>query len=148
VEAESDVELDEESRVMMFRGVRELLFNVVKHGRVANATVQVRRLADGRAQVVVSDRGVGFDPETLRAWDGGTSHSFGLLSLRERLEHLGGRVEVESAPGHGASFTIVGPPPGPGSPGAQTDRTAARRTTATRKRTGVRPGRPVRGRKR
>jgi signal transduction histidine kinase len=88
--------------------VRELLFNVVKHAHVTSARVDAGRTADGRVRIVVRDEGVGFDPTTLRAWDG-TLGTFGLFSLREHLELLGGGLDVESAPGCGASFTVLGP---------------------------------------
>jgi len=110
VDAEEDVDVDEEIRVTLFRSVRELLFNVVKHARVARARVQVRRQADGCVRILVSDDGVGFDPEAVRAQEG-TGGSFGLFRLRERLELLGGQFEVDSAPGRGASFTILAPLP-------------------------------------
>ena len=148
VDTEADVELGEELRVTMFRGVRELLFNVVKHANVGNAGVQLRRAADGSTRVVVRDEGVGFNPETLRAWDGGPSHGFGLFSLRERLELLGGRLDVDSAPGQGASFTIIGPPPRPERPGTPAIPPAAPLKAAIRKQTGGRHGRPARRRKR
>jgi nitrate/nitrite-specific signal transduction histidine kinase len=127
--------------------VRELLFNVVKHANVANAGVQLRRAADGSTWVVVSDEGVGFDPEVLRAWDG-TDARFGLFSLRERLELLGGRLDVDSAPGQGASFTIVGPPPSLQRPGTPSTPPAAAPKAATRTQTGGRHGSPARRRKR
>jgi signal transduction histidine kinase len=102
--------MDEETRVVLFRSVRELLVNVVKHAKVATARVQLDTTIDGRARIVVSDTGAGFNPEALRAWDG-TSGGFGLFSVRERLEALGGRLDIDSAPSRGARFTIVGPPP-------------------------------------
>ncbi len=108
VEADEDVRLDAELRVMLFRAVRELLFNVIKHARTTSARVSLTQTADGRARIVVSDQGVGFDPETLRSWDG-TRGSFGLFSLRERLDVLGGHFEVASSPGQGATITILGP---------------------------------------
>ena len=128
---------------MLFRSVRELLFNVVKHAKVANARVELSLTADGRVRLTVSDEGVGFDPETLRAWDG-TDQGFGLFSLRERLELLGGRLDVESAPGRGASFTIIAPPPRPAEPGTPSASLVAPLESAVRKRTGVRHGRPAR----
>jgi len=110
VEAEEDVDVDEEIRVALFRSVRELLFNVVKHAGVTSARVRLGREADGRVRILVSDDGVGFDPEAVRAREG-TGGSFGLFSLRERLELLGGQLEVDSALGRGASFTILAPLP-------------------------------------
>jgi signal transduction histidine kinase len=141
VEAEEDVDVEEEVRVTLFRSVRELLFNVVKHARVTSARVRLERGADGGVRIVVSDDGVGFDPEAVRAREG-TGGSFGLFSLRERLEQLGGRLEVESAPGGGASFTIVAPlvePVLPEAPAPAVVSTAPRAVTV---------GRPARARHR
>ena len=110
VVADEDMDVEEDIRVTLFRSVRELLFNVVKHAHVTSARVDVSRTVDGRVRIVVHDKGVGFDPEILRTWDGGHGN-FGLFSLREHLEPLGGQLDVESAPGCGASFTILGPVP-------------------------------------
>ena len=110
VDAEEGADLDEEVRVTLFRSVRELLFNVVKHAKVTSARVRLSQSDGSRVRIVVSDDGVGFDPEAVRAREG-TAGSFGLFSLRERLESLGGQFEVDSAPGCGASFTIIAPPP-------------------------------------
>ncbi len=98
----------EELRGVLFQAVRELLFNVVKHGRVQKARVRVSRLPDNQIKIVVSDRGAGFDPARLRAKQG-MRGGFGLFSLRERLELLGGRLDVESAPGKGSRFILVAP---------------------------------------
>ena len=110
VEADENVDVEEEIRVVLFRSVRELLFNVVKHARVTSARVQLEREADGRVRIQVSDDGVGFDPEAVRAREG-TGGGFGLFSVRERLELLGGQFEVDSAPGRGASVTMLAPLP-------------------------------------
>ena len=91
---------------MLFVAVRELLFNVVKHGQVQQAWVRVSRLPENQLKIVVSDQGAGFDPARLRACEG-TRSGFGLFSLRERLESLGGQMEVESAPGKGSRFTLL-----------------------------------------
>ena len=146
VDAAQALDVDDELRGILFRAVRELLFNVVKHAKVASARVQMSRTLDGRARIVVSDAGVGFDPEILRAWDG-ASGSFGLFTLRERLALLGGRFEVESAPGRGASFTITGPAPGPAQPRAPETPPAAPLTVEVRRHTGVRRGPTARGKK-
>jgi signal transduction histidine kinase len=97
--------------VTLFRAVRELLFNVVKHAQVRDARVQLGHDADSRIRIVVSDDGAGFEPDVVRAREG-TAGSFGLFSVRERLESLGGQLEVDSAPGRGASIILLGPPPG------------------------------------
>ena len=147
VDADQDPEVEDDVRTILFRSARELLFNVVKHAKVASARVQMNRTLDGRARIVVSDAGVGFDPEILRARDG-TDGSFGLFSVRERLALLGGRFEVESAPGRGASFTIIGPLPGSAQRKAPETPPAAPPTIAVRRHTGVRRGPTARGKKR
>ena len=138
VEIGAEVEPDDETRVTLFRAARELLYNVVKHARVTRASIQLNRTVDGRARIVVSDEGAGFDPEVLRAWDG-SEEGFGLFSLRERLDSLGGQFEVQSAPGRGTSITISGPPRGSVTPG--TPPPAAPLKKAARTRAGERPRR-------
>ena len=147
VEAEDDVDVEEELRVTLFRSVRELLFNVVKHAGVTGARVQMERGADGRVRILVSDDGVGFDPEAVRAREG-TGSGFGLFSLRERLELLGGQFEVDSAPGRGASFTMLAPLPQRAGPEAPAPAAASTATLAiaVRRHTGARR-RPARRKK-
>jgi PAS domain S-box-containing protein len=93
--------------VLLFQATRELLFNVVKHAGVKSARVQVARFGD-QVQITVIDEGSGFDTAQLRA-EGGSSDGFGLFSIRERLELLGGRMEIDSAPGRGSRFTLLAP---------------------------------------
>ena len=92
---------DEGIRVLLFQAVRELLDNIVQHAGVEHAWVEMKRLNDEQVQIVVRDEGVGFDPGNL-----GTS-VFGLFGIRERLELLGGKLEVESSPGKGTSVSMV-----------------------------------------
>jgi signal transduction histidine kinase/ActR/RegA family two-component response regulator len=107
----------EDVRVLLYEAVRELLFNVVKHARVKSASVTLRRGPGDQAQIVVTDTGVGFDPATATSAGAGGG-GFGLFSIRERLDLVGGRLEIESAPGKGSRFTLtvpLGTPPGAGS---------------------------------
>ena len=89
--------LDNEARVLLFRAVRELLFNVLKHAQASCTTVCMRRVGE-HLQIIVEDNGVGFAPDKLRAGSG-KIEGFGLFSIRERLNYFGGRMEIESAPG-------------------------------------------------
>jgi signal transduction histidine kinase len=94
--------LDNEARVLLFRAVRELLFNVLKHSQANSARVFIRRAGE-HMEVVVEDNGVGFAPGS----PGGSSgkiEGFGLFSIRERLNYFGGRMEIESIRGE---FTRV-----------------------------------------
>jgi PAS domain S-box-containing protein len=110
VNVETDTAAEPQSleiRVLLFQAVRELLFNVVKHAAVNQAGVQLR--CEGEwLKVVVSDEGVGFEP-SLSATDDSKGTGFGLLSIRERLELMGGRLEIESTLGHGTRMTLVAP---------------------------------------
>ena len=104
-------------RVLLYEAVRELLFNVVKHAGVKSASVTLRRGQNGQVLIVVADSGVGFDPATVTPVGVGGG-GFGLFSIRERLDLVGGRLEVESAPGEGSRFTLTVPLGAP--PGAET----------------------------
>jgi PAS domain S-box-containing protein len=91
------------TRAFLFRTAQEVLFNIVKHARVTEATVRLQRRR-GRLWLTISDRGRGFDPQTLEQTAG-----FGLLSIHERVELLGGRMKIRSAPGRGSTFLIAVP---------------------------------------
>ena len=87
--------LDNEARVILFRAVRELLFNVLKHAG-KHARVTMRRNGE-HLRVIVEDNGVGFAPDKLAAASG-EIEGFGLFSIRERLNYFGGQMEIESTP--------------------------------------------------
>jgi signal transduction histidine kinase len=93
--------LDEATGETLFRALRELLVNVAKHAKVGEAQVRIWRDGDV-ARVSVEDSGVGFDPEAAHP-------GFGLLALRERVAHMGGSVEIESAVGQGTRIIVSVP---------------------------------------
>jgi len=99
--------LDEDIRVLLFRDVRELLINVVKHAHAHKVKVTVRKVGSN-IYVSVADDGVGFDIAEVSSIATKTG-GFGLFSIRERLERLGGHLEVESKRGHGTKVTITAP---------------------------------------
>jgi PAS domain S-box-containing protein len=92
--------------ILLFQAVRELLFNTVKHAGVNASHIQMDRDSDN-LRIVVSDEGEGFSPERL--WKNAEGSGYGLITIKERLELMGGRLEVESAPGSGARFTLIAP---------------------------------------
>jgi PAS domain S-box-containing protein len=98
---------EESMRVFLFQAVRELLLNVVKHAKTDAARVDLRLLPDDQLQLVVADRGAGFDLASLnaRSMPGG----FGLFSIRERLELQDGHLTVETAPRQGTRVVIEVP---------------------------------------
>lgn len=106
VEGEGEFQLPESVRLLVFRCVRELLVNVTRHARATKARVRFAR-ADHALSISVADDGVGFTP--LTSGVPSRSGRFGLFSVRERLSYLGGRLEIRSAPGKGATVTLSVP---------------------------------------
>ena len=94
-------------RVVLFRGFREVLQNVVKHAQARSVGVSVGR-EDETVLVEVQDDGVGFDTEkvlSIHEEAGG----FGLFDVRERLDYLGGSLSIQSEPGKGTTATLRAP---------------------------------------
>jgi len=95
-------------RILLFQAARELLFNVVKHARVERAFIGMRLVNHGQIELVVADEGVGFHvPASEDAFE--ASSGFGLFSIRERLQLLGGRMETASSPQKGTRVTLYAP---------------------------------------
>lgn len=109
---------------LLYRSMRELLLNIVKHADAESATIVAKRNGD-EISITVKDEGRGLDlaEAEARRDDGG---GFGLFSIEERVSSLGGELEIESAPGHGCTVTMrlpagvgsqpsrTSPPPFPG----------------------------------
>ena len=99
--------LDEDVRVLLYQAVRELLINVVKHAQAQRVRVSMRR-DDTRIRIAVEDNGVGFDTSDISSpWS--KAEGFGLFNIRERLDTIGGHLEIESQPGNGTRVTLVAP---------------------------------------
>jgi len=94
-------------KVLLYRSIRELVINAAKHADASQVEVRVRQ-ADGHAHILVRDDGRGFDPSILGTRPSGHK-GFGLISIRERLDHIGGHIHVESGRGRGTEITLVAP---------------------------------------
>jgi two-component system NarL family sensor kinase len=105
-----DVDVDERAEgiddALLLSLARELLINVVKHAKARAVAVTVRRERDGIV-LEVSDDGAGFDP--LRRAEALADGHIGLASSAERVESLGGRLDIDSAPGRGTRVVAVIP---------------------------------------
>jgi PAS domain S-box-containing protein len=99
--------LDDDVKMMLFRNVRELRINCIKHANAGKVMVNIRRIDDS-IEVVVEDNGVGFDPAEVRSMAGKRA-KFGLFSIRESLENLGGHFKIESKPGAGCKAIMTAP---------------------------------------
>jgi len=99
--------VSEDLAVLLFRTVQELLVNVVKHANSQKARVAVIR-DRARLRIRVEDNGIGFDPAEIDSHED-RARRFGLFSIKERLHHLGGKVEIESSPGKGTQVSLTAP---------------------------------------
>lgn len=95
---------DESVRLLLLQGVRELLFNAVKHAGVDRAQVRLWQ-EEARCVIEVQDEGAGFDFDALQA--AGTG--FGLPRVAERMALLGGEMVVDAAPAQGTRVRLVVP---------------------------------------
>ena len=98
--------LAEESAVILYQGVRELLFNIVKHAETSEATIALACNRDKVVTITVADQGRGFDPATLLETDRQHPGQFGLFNVQERVEAIGGHLRLESAEGQGTTITL------------------------------------------
>ena len=86
----------------LFRVVQEALQNAIKYSQAKNLSVHLENDADG-LRVTITDDGVGFDVDA--AWGNGV----GLVSMIERLEAIGGALQIDSRPGAGTRVTASVP---------------------------------------
>ncbi len=110
VEFDLDEELestDDSFNVLIFGAVRELLFNIVKHAKADSASISIIRSAT-ILTIIVADNGKGFDTKDMGTHSDRLS-GFGLFSIKERLSHLNGQLEIVSALGKGTRVTLSVP---------------------------------------
>jgi signal transduction histidine kinase len=96
--------LPDDVALSLFRVVQEGLRNVVKHSAATEASIQLRGQEHGLA-LSITDNGIGFDVDDIR------TKGLGLLSISERLQTVGGRLDICSRPGSGTQLEIVVPVP-------------------------------------
>ena len=109
IESREDFRLPEDQAVLVFQSVRELLINAVKHAVAKHASLAVEE-RESSLRIVVQDEGVGFDLLAMATQQPSpVSSKFGLFSIRERMNALGGRLELHSAPGEGTRATLILP---------------------------------------
>ncbi len=88
----------------LLRVAQGALANATQHAGAARVTVTLTYMEDAVSLDIVDD-GAGFDPEGLST--GGGGRSFGLATMRERVERLGGLFALESAPGSGTAVAVT-----------------------------------------
>ena len=108
LEIESSIEgtdrpISEEIGYLLFRSLKELLFNIQKHAEVNEASITIRFDDDDHLEACVVDRGKGFNPAEIM---GVTPENFGLLSVVEQVKAMAGTIDFDSAPGKGTKVII------------------------------------------
>ena len=93
--------LPEPLPLVMFRVLQEALYNVARHSGAAQVEVSLLTEED-EIRLRIKDRGKGFDPLLV-------SDGLGLVSMRERLRLVGGKIKLSSAPGLGTEIEAAAP---------------------------------------
>jgi signal transduction histidine kinase len=93
--------LDSDKRTVLYRVAQEALTNVARHAQASRAEVSIWKLPNA-VGMKIKDNGKSFQVE--RALHAIKSKRLGLLGMRERVEMVGGKFTVESAPGHGTTI--------------------------------------------
>jgi signal transduction histidine kinase len=94
--------LPPEVETVLFRIIQEGITNISRHSRAQEVGIEIE-FRENAAAVEVTDDGVGFDPESIRPGEQ-EQGGWGLLGMRERVELLGGALQVISAPGKGTTI--------------------------------------------
>ena len=98
-----DERLAENTEIMIYRIVQEMLNNTLKHAQ-ASAISMLLTKKDNNLIIEYKDNGIGFDETKLPK-----NKNLGLLGIRTRVEYLGGTVDMKSEPGKGISYKIIIP---------------------------------------
>lgn len=100
-------QLDDDLKTILFRNIRELLTNVVKHAQASQVTVRFDYQGDD-LQILVIDNGIGFDAGSVFE-KSNKKRCFGLFSTEERMIDLGGTFKIKSTPGKGCKVFLTIP---------------------------------------
>jgi signal transduction histidine kinase len=103
VEADFSGRLRPAMEIAIYRVVQEALNNTVKHSNAGSVSISVKREGDA-LNCSILDNGEGFDLQALRSK--GTKRGLGLTAMQERMNAVGGTVQIESVPGRGTKLMI------------------------------------------
>jgi signal transduction histidine kinase len=110
---ELNMEGDEESvskqgLLVLYRAAQEGLTNVQRHASASHIWIDLH-FGEQEATLVLRDNGLGFDPSSWQQGEPGRNGGYGLQGLQERLELVGGSLQVEGVPGQGTTLRVTLP---------------------------------------
>jgi len=98
--------MEENTRFLIFRSLRELMINVVKHAKARHLNINIDK-NNRILEITVQDDGVGYDSKS--EFVKSNRQSYGLFSIQERMEDLGGSMKIDSKPGIGTKIKLLIP---------------------------------------
>ncbi len=98
--------VSEQVSILLYRAIRELLANVAKHAVAREVKISMTR-QNGQIEILVQDDGKGFDPSIIEV--AANSRKFGLLSVSQRLRHIGGRLDIRRKECKGMTLKLRAP---------------------------------------
>jgi len=108
VKDESGKRLSSEHEQAFYRITQEAMNNIVKHAQASQVWVKLT-IDENKAELIVRDNGVGFDPAGQAAQNNQERKSLGMTSMRERAELAGGTLVIESQPNQGSTIIATLP---------------------------------------
>ena len=102
-----ECDLDDASKITIFRIIQECLNNIIKHSRATHVNIHLHYEAK-QVRISVFDNGTGFDPDQVRQRHA-SRPSLGLAGMEERAALLNGTVSVQSRPGYGTEVEAIIP---------------------------------------
>ena len=104
---DTEYEIAEDIKVILFQAVKELLINIEKHAKATEVEISVK--IDGSNIIItVKDNGIGFDINTIAMTTTSGEH-FGLFNIKERLNYIDGSFEIFSEINKGSKFILTAP---------------------------------------
>lgn len=85
----------------LFRAIQQILSNSITHANPQNISVKLE-MTKKHLSIEIKDDGIGFDPAKIDEKEG-----IGIMSIRHRIQSVGGQTIIQSEPGKGTSFTIL-----------------------------------------
>jgi PAS domain S-box-containing protein len=107
-DCDQPIPLSDHAKILLYRSIRELLINAAKHAQAEIVRIVIARVND-EIRITVEDDGIGFDAACLDRTAHDKPTGFGLFSIRERLTHIGGRLDIQSGSDQGTKITLSAP---------------------------------------